>query len=80
MDAAVATKSPRQECLINMHSKEAAMGLKSCWRGCFYFVPQPDDCLESCRVTEGRKIFGNGVWLCFICCPPHGGSNLQANP
>lgn len=62
-----------QECLINTHSEEADTGLKSFWQGCF----QPDGCLESCKVTAGGKGFGIGVWLCFICCPLQGGSNLQ---
>lgn len=72
---------------------------------------EPDGCLQSCGVTAGGTIFGNGkiffdlihllpvkvtfeqcgddgfsalsfhrlsgVWLCFICCPLQGGSNLQ---
>lgn len=71
-------KSPHQECLINAHSERGRRGFsKSCWRGCFHFISQPDVCLKSCRATAGGKILGNGVWLCFICCPLQGGSNLQ---
>lgn len=70
-------KEPHQECLINVHSEEADLGLKSCRQGCFHFTSQLDDCVKSCRVTAGGKVCGVGVWLCFICCPLQGGSNLQ---
>lgn len=126
MDVAVSTKSPTKSVWSTCVVKEAGMGLKSCWQGLFYFISQPDDCLESCRVTAGWRILGigkifllnflvlctndlpwsilswlilwnlvlgffwtvgvmilcyfcllTGVWLCFICCPLQGGSNLQ---
>lgn len=73
MDVAVATNVPAKSVWstdkVKKKKKKAVMGSKSCWQG--HFVSQPAACLESCRV------FGIGVWLCFICCPLQGGSNLQ---
>lgn len=70
-------EEPHQACLISVTVKEADIGSKSCWQGRLHFISRSDGCLESCRVTARGRVLGIGVWLCFICCPLQGGSNLQ---
>lgn len=62
-------RSPHQECLDQQRMGRMEVGKDAS-------SPEPDGCLESCS-DHRRKNVGIGVWLCFICCPLQGGSNLQ---
>lgn len=77
MDAAVATKSPAKSVWSTCTAKRQTWVWRAVGGDASTSSPNLMACLESCRVTAGRKIVGNGVWLCFICCPLQGGSNLQ---
>lgn len=76
MDVAVATKNLTKSVWSTCTEKKVVKGLKSCWKGSSASFP---NLLPVLRAVERlhEEIVGIGVWLCFICCPLQGGSNLQ---
>lgn len=76
MDVAVATKNLAKSVWSTCTEKKVDKGLKSRWMGSSASFP---NLLPVSRAVEWlhEEIVGIGVWLCFICCPLQGGSNLQ---